>query len=180
VAMFTPLDAELYGSKIPLAMVSDHANRHLFSPEQLAAFDRVLPWTRAVRPGPVTLEDGRTVDLFGYAAGHQDELVLKPALLHGSMGVVPGWDPGTSPQAWRAELAKAMDGPYVLQRRVRPRPEPCPDENGGLTGWVVTWGVFTFPEGYGGMLARAFTADSGLAVTKAGSGLAIGCCLVGG
>jgi hypothetical protein len=180
VAMFTSLDAELYGSKIPLAMLSDHANRHLFSPAELAAFDRILPWTRIVRPGPVTLEDGRTVDLLGYAAGHQDDLVLKPALLHGGIGVVPGWDPGVSPQAWRDRLADAVRGPYVLQRRVRPQPELSPDEDGGLTGWVVTWGVFTFPDGYGGMLARAFTADSGLAVTKTGSGLTIGCCLVGG
>jgi hypothetical protein len=180
VAMFTPLDAELYGSKIPLAMLSDHANRHLFSPAELAAFDRILPWTRIVRPGPVTLADGRTVDLFGYAAGHQDDLVLKPALLHGGIGVVAGWDPAVSPRAWRDRLAGAMGRPYVLQRRVRPRPELCPAEDGSLTGWVVTWGVFTFPEGYGGMLARAFTADSGLAVTKTGSGLTIGCCLVGG
>ncbi|HEX4060258.1 MAG TPA: hypothetical protein VHY58_04470 [Streptosporangiaceae bacterium] len=180
VAMFTPLDAELYGSKIPLAMLSDHANRHLFSPEQLAAFDRVLPWTRTVRPGPVTLEDGRIVDLFGYAIEHQDDLLLKPALLHGGMGVVAGWDPSTSPRTWRDQMTGAMGRPYVLQRRVRPQPELCPGEDGGLTGWVVTWGVFTFPDGYGGMLARAFTADSGLAVTKAGSGLSIGCCLVGG
>ena len=180
VAMFTPLDAEMYGSKSPLAMLSDHANRHLFSPEQLGAFDRILPWTRTIRPGPVTLEDGRTVDLFGYATDHQHDLVLKPALLHGGIGVVPGWDPGTTPGIWRDRLASAVGGPYVLQRRVRPRPELCPGEDGGLTAWVVTWGVFTFPDGYGGMLARAFTADSGLAVAKAGSGLAIGCCLVGG
>jgi len=180
VAMFTPLDAELYGSKIPLAMLSDHANRPLFSAAELASIDRILPWTRTVRPGPVTLEDGRSVDLFGYAVGHQHELVLKPALLHGGIGVVAGWDPGTSPQAWRDRLASAMGGRYVLQRRVRPQPELCPGEDGGLTGWVVTWGVFTFPDGYGGVLARAFTADSGLAVTKTGSGLTIGCCLVGG
>ena len=110
VAMFTPLDAELYGSKIPLAMLSDHANRHLFSPEQQAAFDRILPWTRVLRPGPVTLEDGRTVDLSDYAAGHQHDLVLKPALLHGGIGVLPGWLPARprgigvtgSPRRWAA------------------------------------------------------------------------------
>jgi hypothetical protein len=179
VAMFTPLDAELYGSKAPLAMLSDHANRHLFSPAELASIDRILPWTRVMRPGPVTLADGSTADLLDYATEHQPDLVLKPALLHGGMGVVPGWDPAVSPRIWRDRLAAAMGGPHVLQRRVRPRPELCPGEDGGLTGWVVTWGVFTFPEGYGGMLARAFTVDSGLAVTKAGSGLTIGCCLVG-
>jgi hypothetical protein len=180
VSMFTPLDAELYGSKMPLAMLSDHANRHLFSAAELDAFDRVLPWTRMVRPGPVTLEDGSTVDLPGYATGHQQDLVLKPALLHGGIGVVPGWEAGTTAKVWRRELARAMGGPYVLQRRVRPQPELCPGQDGGLTRWTVAWGVFTFPEGYGGMLGRAFDEASRLAVTKTGGGLTIGCCLVGG
>jgi len=44
-------------------------------------FDRVLPWTRMMRPGPVTLEDGSTVDLMEYALANPGELMLKPALL---------------------------------------------------------------------------------------------------
>ena len=75
----------MFGSKAPLAMLSDHANRHLFSPAELAAIDRVLPWTRMVRPGPVTLEDGHPVDLLDYAVSHASDLVLKPALLHGGI-----------------------------------------------------------------------------------------------
>jgi hypothetical protein len=180
VAMFTPLDAELYGSKAPLAMLSDHANRHLFSPEQRDAFDRILPWTRMVRPGPVTLEDGGTVDLFDYAINNAQDLVLKPTLLHGGIGILPGWDPGTTAALWREQLTKAMGGPYVLQRRVEPAPEMCPGEDGELTGWIANWGVFTFPAGYGGVFARAFPAGGGVQVTRAGSGLVIGCCLVGG
>jgi hypothetical protein len=180
VAMFTPLDAELYGSKAPLAMLSDHANRHLFSPEQLAAFDRILPWTRMVRAGPVSLADGRTADLLDYAVKNAQDLVLKPTLLHGGIGILPGWDPGISAALWRAQLIKAMDGPYVLQRRVEPTAEMCPGQDGELTGWIANWGVFTFPAGYGGVFARAFPADGGVQVTRAGSGLVIGCCLVGG
>jgi hypothetical protein len=178
VALFTPLDAELYGSKAPLAMVSDHANQHLFSAAERAAIDRILPWTRMVRPGPVTLEDGREVDLPGYAASHPDDLVLKPALLHGGFGVLPGWHPDTSARLWRDRLAGAMGGPYVIQRRVRVTPELFPGEDGRPVPWVVTWGVFTSPAGYGGVFARAFTAASQLAVTRAGSGLTLGCCLV--
>jgi hypothetical protein len=179
VAMFTPLDAELYGSKAPLAMLSDHANRHLFSGAELAAFDRVLPWTRIVRPGPVTLEDGRVVDLFDYAIGHRRDLVLKPALRHGGLGVLAGWHRDTSPRRWRDQLGRAMSGPYVLQRRIRPVAELCPGEDGHPAGWIVTWGVFTFPAGYGGVFARAFRADSRLAVATTGTGLTLGCCLVG-
>ena len=64
--------------KASLAMLSDHANRRLLSPEERAAIDRILPWTRMVRPGPVTLEDGRTVDLYDHAISHPGDLILKP------------------------------------------------------------------------------------------------------
>lgn len=178
VAMFTSFDSELYGSKAPLAMISDQRNRHLFSPAEAEAIDRVLPWTRMVRPGPVTLEDGSTVDLFDYATSHAADLVLKPTLLHGGIGVLPGWHPDTTEQVWRDELGKAMGGPYVLQRRVIPDPEMCPGEAGELVPWIANWGVFSFPSGYGGTWARAFPVSSGQEVTRAGTGLLIDGCLV--
>jgi hypothetical protein len=177
VAMFTPLDAELYGSKAPLAMLSDDANRHLFTAAELAAFDRVLPWTRMVRPGPVTLEDGGVVDLLDYAVSHADDLVLKPTLLHGGAGVLPGWHRGTSAQQWRDRLISALDGSWVLQRRIRPVPELCPGGPGQLDPWTVTWGVFTNPAGYGGVYARAFRTGAELEVLRAGTGASVGCCL---
>jgi hypothetical protein len=180
VILFTPLDSEMFGSKAPLAMLSDHAHRHLFSAAQLAAIDRLLPWTRMVRPGPVTLEDGRTVDLYDYAVSHADDLVLKPTLLHAGKGVVPGWPSETTEAVWRDQLTKAMNGPYVLQRRIRPYPELCPGDDGGVVPWVVTWGVFTFPAGYGGVYARAFPVDSPHEITTAGRHLTLGCGLTGG
>jgi len=50
--------------------------------------------TRMVRPGPATLEDGTVVDLLDYAAGHQDDLVLKPSLRYSGKDVLPGWHAG--------------------------------------------------------------------------------------
>ena len=179
VAMFTPLDSEMFGSKMPLAMLSDHANRHLFTPAELAAIDRVLPWTRMVRPGPVTLEDGHPVDLPDYAVSHASDLVLKPALLHGGKGVVPGWSAGSEAD-WRDAIARAMGGPYVLQRRVQPDLELCPDDTGALIPWLVTWGVFTLPSGYAGAYGRASTLDAPYEITRPGQHLSLGCCLTGG
>jgi hypothetical protein len=164
VAMFTPVDGELYGSKTSLAMLSDPANRHLLSAGQAAAIDRVLPWTRMVRPGPVTLEDGSTVDLLEYALSHAADLVLKPALLHGGIGVVAGWD--TTEQVWRDSLNQAMGGPYVLQRRIRVIPELYPGEDGGLEAWEATWGVFASASGFAGGYARAFRVQPGQAVLQ--------------
>ena len=178
VAMFTPLDAELYGSKVPLAMLSDRANRHLFSPAELAAFDRVLPWTRIVRPGPVTLEDGR---------------VRGPVRLRHRPPARPGAQ--ARPAARRPRRAgwlASRHEPAAVARPARPGDErpvraPAADPAGRRAvpgrgrrpaGWIVTWGVFTFPAGYGGVFARAFRADSRLAVATTGTGLTLGCCLV--
>lgn len=176
VKMFTPLDGEMYGSKAPLAMLSDHANRHLFSVAQQAVIDRVLPWTRMMRPGPVTLEDGSTVDLMEYALGHPGDLVLKPSLLHGGAGVVAGWD--TSELRWRDALNQAMGGPYVLQRRIMVTPELCPGEDGDVLPWETTWGFFTSATGFGGVYARAFLSQPGTVVGRIGTHLRLGGALV--
>jgi hypothetical protein len=90
VALFCPMDAELYGSKGALALLSDEAHRHRYDPAELASLDRILPWTRMVRPGEVTV-DGETVELLEYALAHREELVFKPTLLHGGSGILPGW-----------------------------------------------------------------------------------------
>ena len=62
VQIFTPMDSQLYASKGALALLSDEANRHLCSAAELASLDRLLPWTRMMRPGLVTV-DGEQVEL---------------------------------------------------------------------------------------------------------------------
>jgi len=181
VQIFTPLDSELFGSKAALAMLSDQANRDLFTPAELASFDRLLPWTRMVRPGKVTLEDGQRTDLLDYAIRHQRELVLKPTGSCGGEGVVLGWHPATSPALWREQLASAAGNAaqegYVIQRRIRPVPELFPDDDGRLIPWIVTWGAFTGVNGYSGAYTRALTVQSGGEVINLGKGAAVGCCL---
>jgi hypothetical protein len=177
VKIWTPLDTELFGSKAALAMISDERNRHLFGAAELASFDRIVPWTRMVRPGQVTLEDGQRVELLDYAAEHRRDLVLKPSLRWGGQEVLPGWHRDTSSERWRRQLAAASGGPYVLQRRIRPVPELFPGEGGEPAGWIVAWGVFTVDSGYGGIIIRAATADCGIAVLNLSYGALLGCCL---
>lgn len=177
VAIFTPLDCEVYASKGALAMLSDEQHRHLLDPAHLASLDRLLPWTRMVRPGPVTCEDGRRVDLVDYAHRHRHDLALKPTLLHGGNGVLLGWADDTTDEQWRRQLADALDGPYVLQRRIRPVPESFPGPGGVPVDWVVAWGVFTVANGYGGVFARANTVDSQIGVINLGSGSSVGCAM---
>jgi hypothetical protein len=170
VSIFAPMDAGLYGSKGALALLSDEANRHLYSAEELAALDRILPWTRMVRPGPVTV-DGRSVDLAEYALANQEELILKPTLMHAGQGVLPGWT--ADPQVWRDTVRDAMGEPFVLQRRVRAVPEVFPTDDGSEE-WTLTWGAFMVSKGYGGMFMRG-TRDPNATVNMA-TGATGTCC----
>ncbi len=103
---------------------------------------------------------GERIDLLAHAVAHQQDLILKPTLLHGGSGIVPGWTVG--PEEWRSRLTAALDGPYVVQERIRPVPEVFPaDEGQGTQELVLNWGVFltdpqvTGGDGYNGCLVAA-------------------------
>jgi len=174
VRMFTSLESELYGSKASLAMLSDRTNRHLFSDEELDVFDRLLPWTSSVTSGPVVLEDGSEGSLLDYALANQHELILKPALLHGGQGVIPGWSPDITPEDWHRLLLDALDGSFVLQKRIHVIPESFPEEDGVSRPWLVVWGVLTMASGYGGLMNRCAPADGDLEVLNLCRGAHIG------
>jgi hypothetical protein len=178
VKIFTPMDSNLFGSKGALAMLSDEENRKLFEPDELASLDRILPWTRMVRSGPVTIEDGSRVDLLGYVLTHQDDLALKPTLMHGGTGVLLGWRKDTTPETWEEQVRAALDGPYVIQRRIRPVPELFPGASAGeVDPWIVAWGVFTVQAGYGGVFARAIRVESDVEIINLSTGAHSGTCL---
>ncbi|GAA0438556.1 hypothetical protein [Streptomyces luteireticuli] len=174
VRMFTSLESELYGSKASLAMLSNRAHRHLFSEEELDVIDRLLPWTAPVTPGTVILEDGTETSLLDHAMAAQHELILKPTLLHGGQGVIPGWSSDITPDQWRKLLLDAMDGPYVLQRRIHPVPEPFPEPDGESRPWIVSWGVVMMACGHGGFFTRCAPAEAGKDVLNLFQGALVG------
>ena len=172
VAMFSPLDSELYGSKAALAMLSDERNRHLLDPAERVGLDRLLPWTRIVRAGEVTV-DGELVDLYEYAEAAREDLVLKPAMMHGGAGVALGWQ--LDADEWRDRLRAAGDDAYVLQQRLRAAPELFPTAD-GLREMILIWGAFTLGNGaFGGALVRGTTDLSGAVLNGAG-GATLSCC----
>jgi len=161
VAIFSPMDAELYSSKGALALLSDESNRH-------------LSWTRMVRPGPVTVPGGQSVLLEEYALSERTELILKPTLLHGGMGVVPGWQ--TEPEQWRQLIESSMGEQFVLQKRIHPFTESFPKLDGpGTEEWVLLWGGFLGARGYSGMLLRG-TSKSDAGVLNMTTGAIASCC----
>lgn len=171
VAIFTPLDAELYGSKGSLALLSDEAYRDRYPADELAALDRILPWTRMVRPGSVTV-DGEQVDLREYVIAHREQLVLKPTALHGGDGVLLGWR--TDPETWAAGLSEAMDNAWVVQRRIRAVPETFLTDD-GEEEWLLTWGAFLVAGGLGGFWVRG-SQDLDGGIVNIATGATASCC----
>ncbi|WP_194894589.1 hypothetical protein [Catenulispora pinisilvae] len=155
VQIFTPLDAEVFGSKNALAMVADQANRHLFNTGEQASLDRLLPWTRILTEGEGTLDDGEQVDLVEYALKNRTGLVLKPTLMHGGIGVVLGTDPHVTQEYWEEQVRQGLDGAHIIQRLVPPAPDYFPTEDGDIEPYSVMWGTFTTARGYGGTYGRA-------------------------
>ena len=92
--------------------------------------------------------------------------------MHGGIGVVPGWL--TDQDDWDSQVAAAMTGSFVVQRRVRPAPELFPADE-GLRPFVLTWGTFLATGGYGGMLLRG-TPDLDTGGVNMNTGASATCC----
>ncbi|MFD3676697.1 hypothetical protein [Streptomyces sp. NPDC058613] len=181
VGLFSRLDAELYGNKGTLAILSDEQHRDLFDAAELACIDRLLPWTRYVRPR-ATDPGGSRIDMLAHALAHQHELILKPTLLHGGNGITAGWEADAAD--WESKVTSAMNGPFVLQHRVRPAAEPFPDSVGGLQELFLNWGLYVGArsaddDGYAGGFVRA-SADPAVGVVSMGTGATVGCVFHGG
>ena len=178
VALCAPVDSDIFSSKAALAMVSDDANRHLFTSAQRESIDRIVPWTRLVRDGPVTAPDRSSTDLLSYAIARQDELILKPSMGAEGAGVIPGWKDLT-PEQWSACVTGAAEPWYILQERVRPEPELFPGDDGDLIPWNPVWGLFTGTPGYSGIYVRA-VMDPEAGVINHALGASVGSSLAAG
>lgn len=169
--LFSGLDTEMYGNKRALGLLSDERNRGAFDADELALVDRLLPWTRPLQPGPVDV-GGAEVDLVEHVRAQRTGFVLKPSLLHGGIGVVPGWT--VSDADWQRALDDALGGPFVVQRRVHPVGEPFPAA-GGSTDVFLNWGVFLGVNGYAGAVVRGSTDPEVGVLSMAGGARVAGC-----
>jgi len=153
--LYTGLENSLYNAKGALALLSDDRHRSAFTPTEQAVIDEVIPWTRLL-----TGEEA----LHKLARAERGDLILKPSVGWGAAGAVAGAD--TSSDEWAALLAQRADQGHVLQRMVRPTPEPvCDPDTGRVDNWTANWGVFVTPSGYGGTFSRALRPPDGRLIT---------------
>jgi uncharacterized circularly permuted ATP-grasp superfamily protein len=115
VCMSNAFSAKLMAKKASFAFVSDERNSFLFDPEERAAIEAHIPWTRRVQDRRTDFH-GQQVDLLAYVAHHRENFVLKPNDDYGGKGVVIGWE--VLEEEWGATLQHALTTPYVVQERV--------------------------------------------------------------
>jgi len=181
VTLLSSADADLYGYKEGLALLSEMVHSADLDSRERDSVTSLVPWTRRLR---ASIDDpaGEPVDAVRYALAEQDELILKPVSLHGGSGIVAGWT--VSAEEWRQQLEHALDGPYIVQQRVRPVPDPVLVKQ-AIEPLYCNWGVFlarpgaaTGPASYSGCLIRA-SLDPDVDVISMANGAVIGSCLVG-
>lgn len=115
--------AKLMAKKASLAFLSDEANEHLFTGEEVAAVRDHIPWTRRVQDRQ-TRYDGQNIDLLTFIADNRDKLVLKPNDEYGGAGVVIGWQ--VTSEEWQQTINHALTTPFVVQERVELVERPFP------------------------------------------------------
>ncbi|HEX6746671.1 MAG TPA: circularly permuted type 2 ATP-grasp protein [Longimicrobium sp.] len=123
VCMVNPFRCKVLYKKASLAVLGDERNDRLFTPDEQAAIEAHVPWTRIVEERRTRFH-GTEIDLLPWAESNRERLVLKPNDDYGGRGIVLGWL--VSDDAWRAALKTALETPYVLQERIILPTEPFP------------------------------------------------------
>ncbi len=138
VTVLASTAVDLYGYKASLALLSEMAHTPDLDDAERASVACLVPWTRRLH----TLIDdpaGEPVEAVRFALARQSELILKPVSLHSGTGIVTGWT--VSAEEWRRHVEDSLDGPYILQHRVRPAPDPVLGDR-TIENIYSNWGIF--------------------------------------
>ncbi|HEX8491279.1 MAG TPA: hypothetical protein VF658_00415 [Pyrinomonadaceae bacterium] len=106
---------KLAHKKASFAVISDPRYEYLFTPEQIDAARRHIPWTRRIRAGRTMFGD-EECDLLDLIRRKRPQLVIKPNDDYGGHGVLIGEE--TAEQVWEQAIAQGLEEPYVVQERV--------------------------------------------------------------
>ncbi|GAB3439794.1 hypothetical protein [Actinophytocola sediminis] len=169
--VFTPLNADLFGTKECLALLTDPANRDRFTDQEWDNAQRLLPWTRTMRGADtVAAQRGSLLD---QVLREQGELVLKPTRGRAGHGVVGGWL--VPAEQWAALARRATDGDYIVQRREHSVAERFagPSDVDPST-CLLHWGMFVTAAGLSGGFVKGLP-DRPQDIRFLGDGSHVGC-----
>lgn len=169
VVVVNTFRAKLLHTKMSLALMSDDRYASLFTPSQLEAIARHIPWTRRLSDGRSTRGGEEIADLVAHVVEHRDTLVLKPNDEYGGKGVVLGWT--VDDHEWEQVIRMALHETYVVQEAVPVPKEQWPLAVGDsieMVDMAVDMDPYLFGGKVGGVLIRL--ASSALLNVTAGTG----------
>src|SRR6185369_4651351 len=131
-----PIHAVL-SNKRNVALLSEHDDSDLFSPEERETIRRHIPWSRRIVQGNVRFR-GEEAPLAELLANEKDRLVLKNATSCGGKGVALG---AFTPAAEWEELIRTAfaSGNWVVQERIESLPYLYQSGDSGCSVHDVIW-----------------------------------------
>ena len=129
VCVVNPFRSKLVHKKAIFAVLTSDDRDAWLGAAERELIDRAVPWTRNLRAGKTKFE-GREIDLLEHVSAHRDGFILKPNDDYGGKGITIGWESDQS--EWDAAIDAALEGDYVVQRRIELTTEPFPSMINGL------------------------------------------------
>jgi hypothetical protein len=171
ICMANSFRTKLAHKKAAFAILSDPAYADLFTPHEIEALRRHIPWTRRVEETQTEFE-GAESDLIDLIRQERACLVLKPNDDYGGHGVYIGWE--TSGDEWEQAINLALRRPYVVQQRVPLNKIPIPtfSDRVRIEEMFVDFNPFLFHNEVEGALIR-LSNSSLLNVTSGGGQTAL-------
>jgi uncharacterized circularly permuted ATP-grasp superfamily protein len=171
VCMANSFRTKVAHKKTVFAILSDPQFEQFFTPTEIQAFRRHIPWTRRVGKFQTTFEEAEH-DLIDLIRGERRRFVLKPNDDYGGHGVFLGWE--MADDDWASAIAIALERPYVVQERAPLKKIPMPAFANGLRleEMFVDFNPFLFNNEVEGALIR-LSSSALLNVTSGGGQTAL-------
>lgn len=158
----------LVSNKLNIALLSEHEESDLFTPEERESIKKYIPWSRKTVPGQTRFQ-GETVDLETFVLANKEKLVLKPALNLGGKQILIGLH--TSQPEWEQEINKAFrKRAWLVQEYIEPTAYLFQEGEEGCAAHNIVWGIFVFGGTYAGSFLRTLSTKSNKGVINAHQG----------
>jgi len=150
--IYNGLVTQLVSNKLNIALMSEHQDSDIFTPQERETIKKYIPWTRKVKDGETTYNNQK-IKLEDFIISNREQLVLKPGEGLGGVDVYLGY---TTPEyQWRQAVEKAFQKKnWLVQERVDSYPFLYQYGKKGYAEHNAVWGTFVFGNQYGGSWLR--------------------------
>ncbi len=158
----------LVSNKLNIALLSEHEESELFTPEERKSIKKYIPWTRKTASGQ-TRYQGETVQLETFVLANKEKLVLKPAFNYGGKQILIGLY--TPQQEWEKEVNKAFrQKTWLVQEYFEPSAYLFQEGEAGCAEHSIVWGIFVFGGTYAGSFLRTQSVEKSKGIINAFQG----------